>query len=403
MKRRLQIAGFFLAYCVIATVVSLWDGEPRWEGRKAREWVVELRPFQFTMANDLRRDDWEERHGDLVRRHAKAREAIRAIGPAAVPYLLRLLEAEQEPGVAQWWANLITSKRSGPLDPAEQRLRLDRAVAGFEALGEQAATAIPRLTGHLEDRRTRWHAARCLQAIGKPAAPVVISGLSHHDWEVRHACLEVLWLAGTNASSTLPAVRRLSSDTNEFVRGLACLTVANLETNRAARLRLLTDILDAGGPGNWGEAKAFQFHATRPDSQDEETDRLIARLMKHARSTNTQVAVFSFQTWAAFAARSENVRKAIIAAASDADEQVRQSAAVALASLDINDPEVLAALAHCARIDPVPPYRDRAINALARFGESAVAAAPDLEAEIRKAMEFLRRRKIIETAWNTPP
>ncbi len=397
MKRKLEIAVFFIAFCAIATLVSLWDDEPEWEGRKVSEWIVELQPYQFSMARDLELDDWEERYDQLVSRNARAKEAIRNIGPVVLPYLLHLLEDEKEPGVVEWWMDLIASKPAGPPDPNEQGLRIARAAAGFAALGDQATTAIPELEKMLFNESTRPPAVRCLRAIGKPAVPVFVAGLHHPDWEIRLACLNALRFARTNAPSALPSIRPLLFDVNEVVRLAAIGTLVAVDTNRGNNLRVLKDILDAGGPGNWGEANAFHSFAIQHRSGDEETEHLIAQLMERARSTNAMVMEHSLHALGTFRAQTKAARQVFIEATSNASGQVRRNACFALGWIGVNEPEVLSALAHLVRTDSDRHIRASALRALAGYGEDAVVAAPDLEKEIRKAMEAERRRKVIES------
>lgn len=142
------------------------DPEPTYAGKRLNQWL-----------GQMNQPGWGESE--------EAREAIRAIGTNALPFLLewmdwepnglqRLVKSRQD-DLPHWMRN-HTFIRS-VLAPYEQA---EMAPAAFAALGAVAAPAIPELRKHIgpgNSRKTIHRAYLSLAGIGKPAAPVFLQAL----------------------------------------------------------------------------------------------------------------------------------------------------------------------------------------------------------------------------------
>lgn len=409
MKRRLQMAAFCFVFCALAILVSLPPSEPEWDGRTVSEWIVELAPYHFTFGEE-ESDAWEGRLRELLRRKAKGSEAIRNIGPAAIPYLLELLEDEKPAGILDRLMELIRMKVLGK-DPErdDNFIKYQRASAGFAALGELAVPALPRPRSILfDDQETFWlqeQLSYCFRTIGKPAIPILVAGLRHPAPEVRGRCLDALRLALTNSYSVLPSIRSLLLDPDAEVRARAVRASVLIETNRSENLEILEDVLDHGGPGTWSEANAFWWFARKHRPHGEEINPILLRLIAGIEGTNSTVVEHRLLALSAFGDRVKPLRQTLINAAFNESEEVRSRACHLLGSNAYDDPEVMSLLVDIARSDSDENVRRWAKWALGEFGEASIKFAPDLETEIRNVIrdkEQLEIRRSIRSKAKLP-
>src|SRR5207249_3073150 len=101
---------------------------------------------------------------------------IRAIGPAAVPMLLRMLRMRQ----TVMDRLLMRLNRMQPLVRFSIKNAKDeqlRAWAGFKALGEQGESAIPELGRMLTDNRSPDFVPYLLADISTNSVPVLLNAL----------------------------------------------------------------------------------------------------------------------------------------------------------------------------------------------------------------------------------
>jgi hypothetical protein len=113
---------------IVTTVFLTTATEPSYAGRPLSYWLL---------ATHTWREDED----------AAARDAIRRTGTNAIPFLLRWLQYERPPG-ANVLESLVTRLGLNPVIwlPCSRREELaDQVVIGFDALGTEAAPAIPDL------------------------------------------------------------------------------------------------------------------------------------------------------------------------------------------------------------------------------------------------------------------
>ena len=135
--------------------------------------------------------------------------AVRQIGPAAVPTLLRLLSAKDIP-----WVNAIKQKGidkgftdiNGKWAPNEARRRHNLANVGFSVLGPLAEGAVPGL----------------------------ITELANPDPEVRIIAVRALGRIGPAAESAVPALRRALNDTDSLIQDNAAGAISLIRQRVAA-------------------------------------------------------------------------------------------------------------------------------------------------------------------------
>ena len=116
---------------------------------------------------------------------SEAAVAIRAIGAErAMPQLLRMAQAQDGP-IRRWIIRKNENWDIPCLRMREARMTQTLAIAGFEALGTNCASAVPQLVRLIGDTNHAGTAVMCLAGIGKPAVAPVCQALTNPSPEVR--------------------------------------------------------------------------------------------------------------------------------------------------------------------------------------------------------------------------
>lgn len=167
--------GFIAAAMIAAGAIlyAMGPDEPTHNGRPLSEWIERL-------------GDPNDKPGQV-----RAEEAIRTIGAAAVPHLLRKLRArdsslkEQIELIArlQPWFNVSFGRAS-----AERA----KAVRAFSALGPAAVGAVPELRRTLEEGENPKDVAETMSRIGSEAIVALQDALTSGDPNVRSAAIHGL-------------------------------------------------------------------------------------------------------------------------------------------------------------------------------------------------------------------
>jgi hypothetical protein len=186
-----------LALATVATMFMWPSSEPCYAGRRLSEWLF----------YDLRRQTNAPPPGPA--------EAVRHIGPKAIPFLIRWIADYDRPSITERMLNWTAAHLPSRVRPDnyphwtgwEKRLAKGNAgILGFKMLGPSAAPAIPELEalaanpGPLQ-RHLRWISA--LEAIGPQSIPA-LERLSAFDHDFGTA----------SARSALQDLRRKSGMTN---------------------------------------------------------------------------------------------------------------------------------------------------------------------------------------------
>jgi HEAT repeat protein len=159
-----------------------------------------------------------------VEQQRRAEAALRAIGPDAVPYLLKLLQ-QKEPRLKKELREVSwKTKRLMGIDsvyelpwvePMERSIQL---LAAFSALGPAAKPAISTLTDLLHQPDTAYVSACALARIGPEALPPLIRALDSPRPEVRAAAASVLGTVESDTAMILSALRKGLNDPDTHVR-----------------------------------------------------------------------------------------------------------------------------------------------------------------------------------------
>lgn len=157
----------------------------------------------------------------------EALKAVRAMNPEKVwPVLLTLTKDRDSP----LRAKLIEAVRYRSI-PILSHLRPAGVsqllgAAGFEALGEAGAPAVPELTRMLDDPERAFLAVRCLGEIGKPAQAALESALTNAQAQVRYQAVAALPGASDEVDEFFARIQGCLRDPAVEVRFITVKTIA---------------------------------------------------------------------------------------------------------------------------------------------------------------------------------
>jgi hypothetical protein len=177
--------------------------EPEYRGRSLSSW--------------LRQATEPARHVKVLN---EAHAAIRAIGPAkAIPQLLRLATSRRKQRTLRDWMVEVTrhiGAYAGPVFQSNEPQYM--AIAGFQALGADAAAAVPALTQMCNDPDRNLVALECLAAIGPAAKDAVGTALTNRSPKVRAMAVWSMSAVITNKSALFAAITPTVNDSDLNVR-----------------------------------------------------------------------------------------------------------------------------------------------------------------------------------------
>lgn len=263
MKSRRGLILFVFALGIVGVVLAL-SREPRYHGRTLTSWLEQI--------NDPPWDDTQV---------LQAKDAVRAIGAKkALPKLLNLVKAKDDP-VSLWmidksyWLRIRFLKWHSAQD--FQWL----GIAGFEALGTNAAPAVEELEKLLDEKDRPFNAERCLVIIGKPSEPVFCRALTNQDSEIRQwgidelasvtddvevyiarikdrlkdssdavrtTAVDAIGIQTSAPDLAVPLLVAALTDSSDSVSSHAASSLANFGTNALGTFLTLSNLIENGGP-----------------------------------------------------------------------------------------------------------------------------------------------------------
>jgi len=208
-----------------------WDREPTYQGRPLSYWTYLYTASRFHWPHPEAPQAWS--------RNAEAAKAVRAIGPAAVPYLLQWIGYEPNNQRAKL-AEFIRTFRKGPLtrlipdgnSPDKEWLRAVSASDGFNILGPDAASAAPELLRLAQRSRNPAGAQKIVEALASlgPQGIVALGQLLTNapapsspeaGAHARSTALFQLGSMGRNAIPAIPAVVECRTDLDKDIAAQA--------------------------------------------------------------------------------------------------------------------------------------------------------------------------------------
>ena len=227
MTRSRRILLFAIAALLLAAIG--WHlyatREPSYQGKTLTEWLEQLYVAALGSGGEEKQPT----------------EAIRAIGKAGLPTLLRLTQSQTSPfkEKLEAWAKKQTLVKVHFRSASRSYIL---GYVGFQTLGSEGRDAVPALAAMLQDMNVTWPAAQCLGAIGQEGIPILRSGLrSQNEW-MRACCLGGLSSSGTNGWAALPEVLQCLKETNQAMRINAAVCLGRFQHDPATVLPALWQV-----------------------------------------------------------------------------------------------------------------------------------------------------------------
>jgi hypothetical protein len=237
MRRRslyLFLAGALLLGALTPLVIP--SREPRYQGRTLTSWLLQAENSSILYLE--------------VDSHVPpAVDAVRQIGPAAIPDLLAWIEhptplMEQELDALRHLAPGITNTKSRKKD------RAVLAMLGFQILGPAASAAVPELTRLMKDpnatQPTREAAMFALARLGTNGLPSLLEALANTNQPARRLvayAVGSMQYLGTNASPAVPVLVNLLKDQEEQIATRAATALGDLAIEPSLTIPALTNAL----------------------------------------------------------------------------------------------------------------------------------------------------------------
>jgi HEAT repeat protein len=229
-KLRRRWPYFMTAVAALGAIVTAvwWPREPEYRGKQLSEWVE------------------HHLHGDSAEM-AEAEKAFRAMGPDAVPWLLRRLESRPD-GFLNKYAEHIEVRAL----QIWQRQRYDHwnqyrahALYTLGLLGEAASPGLPTYVHILKSEgEFGWLAADAIAATGEAGKPALRAGLSDTNTLIRVACAAALARHASEEEMVRPHLLAGLNNPDSVVRAWATGGLGRLKAHHDEMIPKLTELLE---------------------------------------------------------------------------------------------------------------------------------------------------------------
>ena len=189
------------AVAVVLLAGLLWyprpNEEPAYAGKTLTEWLKESeKTFRL----------WTQPE------EAAAAIALRAIGPEAIPELMRLIQMDDRMGI-RFRIQRLTGGPGHPTDAPAARAHL-RGLSGFAALGPLSKPALPDLVRLLRDprpvvRRNAAFALGYMSSAAEPSVQALLHCLEDEDSDVSEAAVWAVGNLKLRADLVVPSLMQL--------------------------------------------------------------------------------------------------------------------------------------------------------------------------------------------------
>jgi HEAT repeat protein len=334
----------------VSLMLAIWLRlAPRHEGRTLSEWLSQ---------------PWDERVSD-----EDTATALRAMGPRVLPTLLDWLQ-QRDSRTRQWIAMQADKQTLFDLNFEGADMRRGTAVAGLRLLGTNAASAVPTLAKLIDDPELGGAALSGLAAIGVPAWPVLLSGLTNRLPAVRS--LAVVLLASDpfiDLPGTMPVLLRMFQDDNPQVQMSAINTLAQCERHQELVHPAIAEVAaDTNSPSRAAAINVLTHAKVDPSIS---LPVFLTAMQNGLPDVRRRAVVGLAQI------ESEEVMEPLIRALNDSEPAVRAKAATTVGRFSGQADRIIPLL-HRLLTNDYPVVRGSAANGLGKFGPTARVVVPDL-------------------------
>ena len=246
MNRR-RILLLLALVAVVAVLVLFWPRgpkEPVYQGKRLTEWIQQAQwpTRRFPTQPERERAD-------------AARQAIKAIGTNALPYLVSEFVRPESKWRTSFnrWASKHPSIR---FRFADFDTRVLAAANGLGILGRDAAPALPTLAEYLGDSRMGFTAAMAMGKAEDLAIPYFLKAIASGDSLAAENAGKVIanLMQMRDTEPAIPGLIQMLQHTNESTRRVAAWTLGGLRSQTEAMVPALTTALS-------DPVAIVQFHA----------------------------------------------------------------------------------------------------------------------------------------------
>jgi HEAT repeat protein len=190
MNRRIITSLSLAALVVIAagaiSVFLSWWIQPRYKGVTLNKWLERLDGGHSMLVSEaLQRGPWLD---TLSPERRQAADAVRAIGPRALPRLVQMLKSSHTPRQLVWQHPALIFKTG--VFPDFDRIQKMRALYALAALGPAAESAIPDVVAAMRDPFVDLQASWTLAYLGPAGREALRRGIVGNDSQVALLCIE---------------------------------------------------------------------------------------------------------------------------------------------------------------------------------------------------------------------
>jgi HEAT repeat protein len=305
-----------------------------------------------------------------------ARAALQAMGPAAVPGLVWLLQ-HRDPFYQRWArdASRFLPSRWAPgirqwVKPPTALATREAAARSLGVIGPPAKDAAPALARALRvtEGRLRWDAAEALAQIGSNSVPALVNALRDRHEPARHGAAYAAGFLGPQAENAVPALIRCLNDPSEFVRQSSAHSLSQI--GAPALLALIDATRHSGTPASKTAAETLASFDLWMDP--------VAPLVRLAEDPDPVRRQQAIAALGDFRPKNLSAYKIFVAALEDPAPPVRVAALRVLDRLGQRPRHALPALAGGLSHES-PTVREWSARVLGNLGTNATSVLPQLE------------------------
>jgi len=242
MRKRLQIALAVLLVGVIGGIgwQSLRHREPVYQGKSLSTWLEGYTPDPKSYRPLVEQPQWQQ-----------ANAAVRGLGTNAIPSLLRMLRARDNP----WKLKLVrlaSNQRFIKISYVSASELNVRAAMAFGSLPDHGSNSVPELIQIYKENRSEESqsavvlAFRSIGPAASQAVPVLLNAAGSSDLTIRHNALAALGEIHAQPDLVVPLLTKALRDQEPHIRSAAAMALRDFGAEAKPAVPALLELLKDG-------------------------------------------------------------------------------------------------------------------------------------------------------------